>query len=225
MPSIHRLVQISTEGGPIFGDLILPLRTRALILFAHGSGSSRLSRRNQYVAQGLNRASFGTLLIDLLTAKEELVDQRTRNMRFDIPFLANRLSYSIEWLHRFEETANLKLGIFGASTGSAAAIVAASENQGDIGAVVSRGGRPDLAGRYLRQLKSPTMLIVGGADTAVLDLNQIAMHEMTCVKRLEVVESATHLFEEPGALDQVAHLSVAWFSRYLKSPLAMASSQ
>lgn len=197
------------------GDLSLPDGAQGLVVFAHGSGSSRHSPRNRYVAEILNEAGVGTLLMDLLTVDEEAVDQYTRHLRFDIPLLAQRLSAATEWLKEDPEFAQLEVGYFGASTGAAAAIIAAAHQPEDVRAVVSRGGRPDLAGAALAQIKAPTLLIVGGHDYAVIELNRQAYERMTCEKRLEIVPGATHLFEEPGTLEQAARLAADWFARYL----------
>jgi pimeloyl-ACP methyl ester carboxylesterase len=186
-----------------------------VVLFAHGSGSSRHSTRNRYVAAQLQAAGLATLLIDLLTLEEEAVDQHTAHLRFDIPLLAERLVAATRWLGEDPSTRSLSVGYFGASTGAAAALVAAATIPERVGAVVSRGGRPDLADEALPRVSAPTLLIVGGRDLAVLDLNRIAMARMTAVTRLEIVPGATHLFEEAGTLEVVAHLARDWFLRYL----------
>lgn len=196
------------------GILMVPNDSRGIILFAHGSGSSRLSKRNQYVAKQFNDAKFATLLFDLLTPEEEQIDDSTRQFRFDIPFLATRLLAATEWVLHTPRIQTLPTGYFGASTGGGAAIVAADKSS-SVKAVVSRGGRPDLAGKALSQITVPTLLIVGGDDTTVIAMNQEAMAQMQCVKQLEIVPGATHLFEEPGTLDEVARLAKDWFSRYL----------
>jgi len=198
------------------GDLGLPDGTRGLVVFAHGSGSSRHSPRNRHVAEILNRARIGTLLMDLLTVDEEAVDQYTRHLRFDISLLSQRLEAATNWLKEDPELSGLKVGYFGASTGAAAAIMAAAHRPEHVSAVVSRGGRPDLAGAALTQIKAPTLLIVGGDDYAVIDLNRQAFDRMTCEKQLEIIPGATHLFEEPGTLDQAADLAAEWFSVYLR---------
>ncbi|WP_053613676.1 phosphoribosyltransferase family protein [Streptomyces sp. XY533] len=202
-------VEVDAGGLPLAGDLALPEGAGAVVMFAHGSGSSRRSPRNRAVAADLNRAGLGTLLFDLLTPAEEA----DRANVFDIEALAGRLTDATAWLRR---RARLPIGYFGASTGAAAALWAASAADADIGAVVSRGGRPDLAGPRLAGVRAPTLLVVGGDDTTVLDLNRRAQRELRCENRLEVVEGATHLFEEPGALEEVAGLARAWFARYLE---------
>ncbi|WP_428939128.1 dienelactone hydrolase family protein [Fontivita pretiosa] len=201
------------------GDLIIPEpaeQVRGVVLFAHGSGSSRFSRRNRYVAQRLRQAQLATLLMDLLTADEEAVDQQTAELRFDIDLLAERLVWAIDFLLRHPRTLKLPVGLFGASTGAAAALVAAAQRADVVGAVVSRGGRPDLAARALPKVRCPTLLIVGGEDDIVIDLNHRAMRLMNCPARLEIIPGAGHLFEEPGALDQVARLARDWFARHLR---------
>ncbi|HEU4752770.1 MAG TPA: alpha/beta fold hydrolase, partial [Armatimonadota bacterium] len=186
------------------------------VLFAHGSGSSRHSPRNQFVARELNRAGLGTLLMDLLTPEEEAVDLRTRHLRFDIGFLADRLGEATEWLERYEATQGLPIGYFGASTGAGAALVAAAQHPERVEAVVSRGGRPDLAGPALPGVQAPTLLIVGGADYPVIEMNRAALaHLRVPEKELRIVPGATHLFEELGALEEVARMAVEWFTRYL----------
>lgn len=200
-------------------DIALPLRAKGLVVFAHGSGSSRRSPRNRHVADVLNEGSIGTVLIDLLTAQEEAVDLRTAELRFDIPLLGQRLVAITDWILRQTHLKHLELGYFGASTGAAAALVAAAERPAAVHAVVSRGGRPDLAGTALRTVVAPTLFIVGGEDPAVLDLNHSAIQKLPAQTehKLEIVEGATHLFEEPGALDQVAALARNWFQNHLKS--------
>ena len=197
------------------GTLGLPLEARGVVLFAHGSGSSRHSPRNRHVASVLQEARLATLLIDLLTPEEETVDVRTREVRFDSGLLAARLVGATDWLGQQPDTARLRVGYFGASTGGGAALVAAAERPEAVGAVVSRGGRPDLAGAALTRVQAPTLLIVGGNDGAVIGLNEEALAQMHADKRLEIVPGATHLFEEPGALDVVAALARDWFARYL----------
>jgi len=192
------------------GTLILPARTQAVVAFAHGSGSGRFSPRNRQVAARLHQECLGTLLFDLLTERE--ADDR-RNV-FDIPLLARRLGEAIDFLHSDATTRKLPLGLFGASTGAAAALVAAAQRPAQVSAIVSRGGRPDLAGDRLPLVRAPTLLIVGGADTEVLMLNRAAERQMTCTCRLDVVPQATHLFEEPGTLEQVAERAARWFGRH-----------
>jgi putative phosphoribosyl transferase len=197
------------------GDLQLPPEARGVVLFAHGTGSSRFSPRNRFVAESLRGAGLGTLLMDLLTPAEEEEDLRTAELRFDIGLLAGRLVAAVDWLRKDPRTSALRLGTFGASTGAAAALIAAAERPDVVGAVVSRGGRPDLAGEALDRVVAPTLLIVGEADPVVLDLNRQAMERMSAQVRLEIVPRASHLFEEPGALEAVARLAAAWFARRL----------
>lgn len=195
----------------LVGDLTIPPGAQILVLFAHGSGSSRHSRRNQFVARSLEGQGLATLLIDLLTVDEEARDQSTTQFRFDIALLASRLTSIIDWLGEQRATDRLAIGLFGASTGGGAALVAAADTPTRIGAVVSRGGRPDLAGSALARVQAPTLLIVGGEDHEVLGLNREAMARMTATVSLFIVAGATHLFEEPGALAQVAALAGDWF--------------
>ena len=212
-----RPVSIPAEGVTLQGDLTVPAGARGIIVFAHGSGSSRLSPRNRMVARQLQEAGFGTLLFDLLTAREESVDNVTRALRFDIDFLAARLAAATAWLGSQGIAHDLPFGYFGASTGAAAALVAAARHPGMVAAVVSRGGRPDLAGPLLRNVTAPTLLLVGGADVAVIELNQKALAQLGCEgKELAIVPGATHLFEEPGTLERVAELASQWFARYLR---------
>jgi dienelactone hydrolase len=210
-------VRFETGGVVLDGDLGVPPDARGVVMFAHGSGSSRHSSRNRAVAAALREGGLGTLLIDLLTPEEEAVDLRTRQLRFDIGMLAQRLVGATDWLNAQPATRRLRVGCFGASTGGGAALVAAAERPEAIGAIVSRGGRPDLAGPALPRVVAPTLLIVGGADDVVLDLNRQAMARMLAPVELEVIPGATHLFEEPGALEQVARLARAWFLRHLAS--------
>ena len=208
-------VVVPVDGVRLAGDLSIPDQAIGIVLFAHGSGSSRHSPRNRFVARVLQEAQLATLLIDLLTEAEEAVDTRTAHLRFDIALLASRLASVTDWLRRDPATASLALGYFGASTGAGAALVAAAARPADVGAIVSRGGRPDLAGDALERVRAPTLLIVGGNDPLVLDLNRQALAHLPGTKRLVVVPGATHLFEEPGALEQVAALARDWFVRYL----------
>jgi putative phosphoribosyl transferase len=210
-----RPVVIPVDATEIAADLVVPPESRSIVLFAHGSGSSRHSPRNRLVARVLQEAGLATLLIDLLTPAEAELDAVTRELRFDVGLLARRLGAATEWLGSRPETAGLGVGYFGASTGAAAALVAAAARPGRIGAVVSRGGRPDLAGEHLASVEAPTLLIVGGADEHVLALNRRSLERLACEKRLEVVPGATHLFEEPGALEQVADLARAWLLQHL----------
>ena len=197
------------------GDLVVPGPARGMVLFAHGSGSSRHSPRNRAVAAVLQDAHMATLLIDLLTAAEERIDAATGHLRFDIALLARRLAGVLDWLAANPDTSRLATGLFGASTGGGAALVAAADRPRQVRAVVSRGGRPDLAGQALARVLAPTLLIVGGDDVPVIGMNREAMAQMTATVRLEIVPGASHLFEEPGALDTVAALASAWFVRYL----------
>jgi putative phosphoribosyl transferase len=209
------LVKIPLKDAALTGNLLIPKDATGLVVFAHGSGSSRHSPCNQAVAKYLrDEGGLGTLLIDLLTEKEEVLDDKTRELRFKIPFLAQRLSRITDWLRKEPKTKDLSIGYFGASTGAAAALVAAAERR-DIDAVVSRGGRPDLAGESLVKVEAPTLLIVGGDDPEVLELNQEALDLIKTTKDLMVIPGATHLFEEPGALEDVANFAEKWFSRFL----------
>lgn len=208
------------------GELTIPPDPRGVVVFAHGSGSSRRSPRNRFVAETLNRASLGTLLMDLLTREEEQVDLRTTELRFDVGLLGERLVAAIDWLQRDGSGSGLPAGCFGASTGAAAALIAAAQRAETVAAVVSRGGRPDLAHEHLRLVTAPTLLIVGGRDHAVIDLNRDALAVLRCNKELRVVAGASHLFEEPGALESVADLAARWFRAHLvtqDSPITPAS--
>jgi dienelactone hydrolase len=208
------------------GHLDLPPGATGVVLFAHGSGSSRHSPRNQFVARKIREAGVGTLLFDLLTREEEEVDLRTRHLRFDIDLLARRLADATAWIARYPATRDLAIGYFGASTGAAAALVAAAEAAagGRVRAVVSRGGRPDLAGPALPRVQSPTLLIVGGLDRQVVQMNADAYELLQCEKEMQVVPGASHLFEEPGTLEEVAHLAGDWFQRYLRTETLDASA-
>jgi dienelactone hydrolase len=208
-------IQIASGGVQLEGTLDIPTHPRGLVLFAHGSGSSRLSPRNRHVAQALRDAGLGTLLFDLLTEDEERIDEETGELRFDIAFLAERLRMATRWADQNDRTAPMRIGYFGSSTGAAAALVAAADEDVDIGAVVSRGGRPDLAGDVLDRVRAPTLLIVGGADEPVITMNRDAYARLHCERRLEIVPGATHLFHEPGALDAVAQLAARWFVDHL----------
>jgi dienelactone hydrolase len=192
------------------GDLVVPSGAEAIVLFAHGSGSSRRSSRNRAVATALHDAGLGTLLFDLLSDEEEAVDARTAELRFDIPLLAERLLGATRWVEAADELSDLRVGYFGASTGAAAALVAAADSP-RVGAIVSRGGRPDLAGSALAHVICPTLLIVGGEDVRVIAMNEEALEQLRCEKRLDIVPGATHLFEEPGALERVSELASDWF--------------
>jgi putative phosphoribosyl transferase len=205
--------EVRIPAGPAIldGNLTIVDGATALVLFVHGSGSSRHSPRNQLVARTLNNAGLAALLFDLLTPEEEAIDLRTREHCFNIGLLAERLVHATKWARQQEQTGDLRIGYFGSSTGGGAALVAAAEVPQDVGAVVSRGGRPDLAGEALPKVQTPTLLIVGGNDDVVIELNEQARDRMRCEVKLEIVPGATHLFEEPGALEQVAKLASDWF--------------
>jgi putative phosphoribosyl transferase len=209
------MVRVPAGRAVLAGDLTVPPDPRGVVLFAHGTGSGRHSPRNRYVAGVLVEAGLATLLLDLLTAEEEAADQATAELRFDIGLLAGRLAAAMDWLGADARTAGAPVGLFGASTGAAAALVSAAERPDGTAAVVSRGGRPDLAGAALERVTAPTLLIVGGLDRTVLSLNRQAAERLGGERRLEVVEGATHLFEEPGALERVASLASDWFLRWL----------
>lgn len=223
MEGEERLVRVAAGPVTIEGNLTLPEGAYGIVLFAHGSGSSRHSPRNRYVAWLLNQANLATLLVDLLTSDEETIDLRTGQLRFDIELLAERLISVTDWLMQQRDTRRLRIGYFGASTGAGAALVAAAERPDMVGAVVSRGGRPDLAGAALARVRAPTLLIVGGNDFQVVELNRAALAQLHCEKQLVIVPGATHLFEEPGALDEVARLAREWFERHLKQQHARPS--
>ena len=206
-------VHIQAGRATLAGNLDIPDDAIALVLFAHGSGSSRHSPRNQFVARTLNNAGLATLLFDLLTPEEELIDARTAELRFDINLLAERLVHATKWAKQQKETRDLRIGYFGSSTGGAAALVAAADLPDEVGAVVSRGGRPDLAAGALPKVKAPTLLIVGGEDHVVIDMNERSRAQMRCEVKIEIVPGATHLFEEPGTLERVAQLASDWFVR------------
>lgn len=212
---IDRPVQVHAGRALLDGNLTVPEQAGGLVIFAHGSGSGRHSPRNYFVADRLNQLGLGTLLMDLLTREEEAIDLQTAEMRFDIPMLSERLAGAAQWAGE-EEFADLPIGFFGASTGAAAALVAAAKAPARIHAVVSRGGRPDLAGPSLPRVKAPTLLIVGGADAPVIALNRAAMERMQCERQLEIVPHAGHLFETPGALEEVARLAGGWFTQHLR---------
>jgi dienelactone hydrolase len=222
----EQTVRIDVEGVVLEGSLAIPTGARGAVLFAHGSGSSRHSPRNRYVAEVLQQAGLATLLLDLLSAEEGRLDARTAAFRFDIDLLAGRLAAATDWLGGRPEGSGLGLGYFGASTGAAAALRAAAVRPGVVRAVVSRGGRPDLAGPALARVVAPTLLIVGGLDEPVFELNRAALAELgTTVKRLVIVPGATHLFEEPGTLEEVARLAAGWFSTWLAAPEQRARGQ
>jgi putative phosphoribosyl transferase len=213
MTVVSEAVSIPVDHASIPGDLVVPASPRAVVLFAHGSGSSRHSPRNRAVAQALQESGLGTLLLDLLTEQEDQVDAVTAEHRFDIRLLGRRLVAAIDWLNHYPATHSCGVHLFGASTGAAAALVAAAERPGRVRSVVSRGGRPDLAGEVLSRVQAPVLLIVGGEDTEVLGLNQEAAELLGAAHRVHVVPGATHLFEEPGALEQVADAAREWFLR------------
>jgi len=208
-------VSVDAAGEQLAGFLALPADTRALVLFAHGSGSSRFSPRNRQVAQRLNSAGIGTLLFDLLTADEHCIDEVTREYRFDIDLLARRLAAAVDWAAAGPATAPLALGLFGSSTGAAAALIAAARRPLQVKAVVSRGGRADLAGDELAHVSAATLLVVGGEDQQVIELNRAAAARMHCAPQLQIIPGASHLFEEPGTLDAVVDLAIDWFRRHL----------
>jgi pimeloyl-ACP methyl ester carboxylesterase len=210
-------VRVTAGNVTLEGSLCIPERSQSIILFAHGSGSSRFSPRNQFVARELRKAGLGTLLFDLLTKAEEDIDLDTAQLRFNIRLLSTRLAGATDWLTELAAPEHFKIGYFGASTGAAAAIVAAAERPDGVGAIVSRGGRPDLAEEALIAIKAPTLLIVGGNDTPVISMNQAALRLIKVEKKLEIIPGATHLFEEPGALEEVARLAIDWFHKYLRT--------
>ena len=212
---IARPIKIAMDRVMLEGDLAIPEGARGIVLFAHGSDSSRQSPRNRFVAETLIDGGLATLLFDLLTEEEEYQERVTRHLRFDIGLLARRLVGATDWVAQQPEARDLKVGYFGASTGGGAALVAAAERPAAVGAVVSRGGRPDLAGEALAHVRAPTLLIVGGADTQVIALNRQAMAQMSASVKLEIVPGASHLFEEPGTLEKVSRLARKWFERYL----------
>jgi putative phosphoribosyl transferase len=213
--STRRAVDVAASGVRLPGDLVVPAGVRGVVLFAHGSGSSRHSPRNRQVAAGLQGAGYGTLLLDLLTEPEERIDAGTRALRFDIALLAARLTDAADWLRGTEEAGDVPLAAFGASTGAAAALVMAADRPDEIAAVISRGGRPDLAGDALGRVRAPVLLIVGGADRAVLELNRAAAARLASPSAVAVIPGATHLFPEEGALEQVVVASVDWLARWL----------
>ena len=217
-PISEQTIQIPSDDVHLDGLLYIPTDPSSLVLFVHGSGSSRFSVRNQYVAKALNEARLATLLFDLLTPNEDLIDNVTAEFRFDIKLLASRLIDTTKWCLKQPALNQLPIGYFGASTGGGAALVAAAENPDFVHAVVSRGGRPDLAQDSLTHVLAPTLLIVGGDDDVVITMNQTALSRLNCIKKLDIIPGATHLFEEPGTLDEVARLAKAWFIQYLKLP-------
>jgi len=211
-------VMVNLKDASLPGSLVVPAHAPGIVAFAHGSGSSRFSPRNRFVAEFLNQGGLATLLFDLLTAEEHRVDEWTRELRFDIDLLTKRLIGAVDWLEARDEVADLPVGLFGASTGAAAALRAAAERPDRVAAVVSRGGRPDLAMPTLPQVRAPTLLIVGGDDEPVIGMNQKAAARLACEHRVDIVPGATHLFEEPGKLEEVARLAREWFVRHLKRP-------
>jgi pimeloyl-ACP methyl ester carboxylesterase len=218
MPILEQSLQVRVAGVVLEADVTVPEQARGVVVFAHGSGSSRHSPRNRYVADQLRNAGLATVLADLLTREEEQIDARTAELRFDIDRLAVRTTALADWVSEQEATAGLSVGLFGASTGAAAALVAAAARPKAVGAVVSRGGRPDLAGEWLRLVRQPTLLIVGELDVKVIQLNQRAREKLSGPSRLMIVPHASHLFEEPGALEKVAELATAWFVEHLAGP-------
>ena len=212
-PTEQRDLQIDLSDASLFGDLTIPTGALRLVIFAHGSGSGRKSSRNRFVARFLQEHRVGTLLFDLLTLEEERIDASTAHLRFDISLLARRLRSVTEWV--ISDHGDISVGYFGASTGAAAALIAAAEIGPRIGAIVSRGGRPDLAGPALQSVTAPTLLIVGGEDLPVINLNEKAFLQLQCEKRMDIIPGATHLFEEPGALEKVSELAAGWFEEHL----------
>ena len=215
--TLHASVKINVDGISINGNLVIPWKARRIVIFAHGSGSGRFSPRNRFVADELNKSDIATLLIDLLTEEEEREDEVTMEYRFNIDLLASRLVYATHFVNQDSRTKGLHVGYFGASTGAAAALVAAAQLPDIIEAIVSRGGRPDLAGEALNRVKAPTLLLVGGEDLQVIDLNRQALDKLTEAQNRElvIITGATHLFEEPGKLEEVASHAVEWFKKYL----------
>lgn len=220
---MDRAQSVTISAGPTLeGTLVIPTQAQGIVLFAHGSGSSRLSPRNRFVAEALNRDGLATLLFDLLSRAEEAEESRLH--RFDIPLLARRLVSATDWVSGSSETRGLRIGYFGASTGAAAALVAASQRPSEVGAVVSRGGRPDLAGDALARVQAPTLLLVGAEDRPVLELNRWAQRWLPGPSELVVIPGASHLFEEPGALEEVARLAAAWLGPHLVAALSSAGA-
>ena len=215
--SAARAVRIPAGSQTLAGDLVIPAGAQGIVVFAHGSGSSRMSSRNRFVAQMLNEAGLATLLMDLLTSSEEAEDQRSAELRFNIPMLAERVLHATDFVQADAQAAHLRIGYFGASTGAAAALIAAAQRSAHVFAVVSRGGRPDLAREFLPGVQAPTLLIVGEHDRQVITMNQQALRELRAEARLEIVPGATHLFEEPGTLEQAARLARDWFHQYLSA--------
>jgi pimeloyl-ACP methyl ester carboxylesterase len=216
-PTALDSVVIQDGSAELHGDLFVPPAASGLVIFAHGSGSSRFSRRNREVAAALQSAGLGTLLLDLLTRDEEQVDNLTSEYRFDIPRVGRRVTAAVDWADTFHATAGIPIGCFGASTGAAAALIAAAERPEVTRAVVSRGGRPDLAAQVLERVKAPTLLIVGGDDGPVIEMNEQARRRMHAPVEMAIVPGASHLFEEPGAMEEVSHLASEWFSRHFRA--------
>lgn len=217
MGTFSKTIDVIAGDKTLEGFVTIPENAEALVVFVHGSGSSRHSPRNQAVAKVFSDSGMATLLFDLLTAEEEIIDLQTRELRFDIPMLSSRVVEVIRWLSDFDLTKNLKIGLIGSSTGASAALIAAAIETKKVSAVVSRGGRPDLAGNYLSRVEAPSLLIVGGNDFSVIELNREAYDQMTCEKRLDLVPGATHLFEEPGTLEEASELANQWFLEHLVS--------
>lgn len=213
----HAEIEIPLQNFHLKGILTIPPKAKGIVVFAHGSGSGRLSSRNQFVAQELQKGEIATLLIDLLTEEEDLIDQRTSEFRFNIPLLAERLSKTADWLKNNQNTQKLKIGLYGASTGAAAALISAAAHAHLIYAVVSRGGRTDLAEAVVENVLAPTLFIVGSHDPIILELNQKTFAKLRCEKQIEIIPMAGHLFEEPGTLEQVAELSKRWFTNHVTS--------
>ena len=220
-----RSILVSTDSIELQGDLTIPKNAEGIVLFAHGSGSSRHSPRNKYVAQVLQKSGLATLLLDLLTEEEEKVDDYTAHLRFDIELLAKRLAGATDWITKNPDTKNLNIGYFGASTGAAAALVASVNCHNIVKAIVSRGGRPDLAGPALTHVKAPTLLIVGGNDSPVIEMNEEALNLLKIEKKIVIVSGATHLFEEPGTLEVVARLAADWFINHLTKTKNLTKSK
>ena len=223
--TVRETVRIPAGGAILVGDLVVPESARGLVVFAHGSGSGRTSPRNQLVASALNEHRLATLLFDLLTPDEVAIDEVTRHLRFDIGFLAKRLVGATDWTAEHSSIASLPLGLFGASTGAAAALVAAASRPESVSAVVSRGGRPDLVMKILDRVRAPTLLIVGGQDFEVIALNESAFRRLRAPKEMVLVDRASHLFEEPGAIDEVSRLAAAWFEHYLVASQSPSSGR
>jgi len=212
----EKIISVPAGQVRLEGNLIIPEDATGIVVFAHGSGSSRHSIRNRFVAGELGEGNLATLLFDLLSPEEESIDIRTTHLRFDIALLAQRLIFAVDWIAENEETSHLRVGLFGSSTGAGAALVAAAQRRDLVGAVVSRGGRPDLAGSALNEVEAPTLFIVGQNDTQVIELNHQAMAQLHCEKKMEIIPRASHLFEEPGALEDVAQLAREWFEKHLE---------